>query len=124
MVASAAVMTHHPEALRRQATTEDWQQKAWEFFDTVGELRFGVQWKANGMSRVNLIAARVPEHLGDEPDEIIPPADGELPPVEAAALELVAAMAGGPSGQGQMLAHLATLLAVPGIGYLLMEPEM
>jgi len=125
MVASAAVMTHRPEGLRRQAPTEDWQARAWEFFDTVGELRFGVQWKANGMSRVNLIAARVPEHLGDEPDEILPPPAGEaLPPAEAAALDLVAAMAGGPSGQGQMLAHLATLLSVPGIGYILMEPAM
>jgi hypothetical protein len=126
MVASAAVMTHRPEALRSQVRTEDWQERAWQFFDTVGELRFGVQWKANGMSRVNLVAARTPQHLGDEPNEIVPPAEDDeaLPPVQSAAVDLVAAMAGGPSGQGQMLAHLATLLTVPGIGYLLMEPEM
>ena len=127
MVASAAVMTRQPEVLRRQQViTENWQEKAWEFFDTVGELRFGVQWKANGMSRVNLIAARVPDHLGDDPDEIVPAKEGDPPlsPAEAAALDLVAAMAGGPSGQGQMLGHLATLLSVPGIGYLLLEPEM
>jgi hypothetical protein len=125
MVASAAVMTRQPEVLRRQVVTEDWQNRAWEFFDSVGELRFGVQWKANGMSRVNLVAARLPDHLGDEPDEILPPQTGEaLPPVEAAALDLVKAMAGGPAGQGQMLGQLATLLTVPGVGYLLLEPEL
>lgn len=124
LVASAAVMAQHPDSMGKMRSA-DWQNDAWGFYDTVGELRFAVGWLANGMSRVNLVAARHPEFQGDEPSaiEVPDPADGgaELTPIEAMAVDLVSAMAGGPEGQGAMLAQLSIYLSVPGVGYLLME---
>jgi len=123
-------MAQHPDSMTKMRTA-DWQNDAWDFYDTVGELRFAVGWLANGMSRVNLVAARHPEFQGDEPSAILVPdpadvaADPEraLSPIEALAVDLVSAIAGGPDGQGAMLAQLATYLSVPGIGWVLMEAQ-
>lgn len=125
LVASAAVMARRPDSLSKMRSA-DWQNDAWGFYDTVGELRFGVGWLANGMSRVNLVAARHPEQQGDEPSAIqIPdPDDPTATPLSSEdqlAVDLVAAIAGGPAAQGQMLWHMAVYLSVPGIGWLLME---
>lgn len=139
LVASAAVLSQHPEGMRALGKTGDWQNEAWDFYDRVGELRFGVGWLANGMSRVNLVAALQPQQQGDEPsaielpdvDELLvepEPVEGEEPApllteAQRQAVELVSAIAGGPDGQGQVLAQLAIQLSIPGIGYLLLEAE-
>jgi hypothetical protein len=100
------------------ARTEAWQDDAWSFYDTNGELRFAVGWIANGVSQLNLVAARRPELLGDEPA----PVNGDSE-IEADARTFVAEIAGGPDGQTEMLARLATLLTVPGVGWLLIESD-
>lgn len=101
----------------------EWQERAWRYFDDVGELRFGVSWTANALSRVNLVAARPPESVGDEPT----PVDMNDPETSAAlrrATELVEVIAGGASGQGQLLYEFGQHLGVAGFGWLVAEPEL
>lgn len=100
-----------------------WQERAWEYFDTVGEFRFGVSWQANALSRVNLVAAKPPAAVGDEPTAI--DADNkETTPAQRRAAELVQAIAGGASGQGQLLNEFGQHLGVAGFGWLVAEPRL
>jgi hypothetical protein len=87
---------------------EPWQAEAWEFYLTrVGELRFGVDFLANSMSRVRLVPA-VMDATMDEPE-----------PVDSGpAVDLLAEFAGGVDGQAQLLATLAVHLTVPGESWL------
>lgn len=115
MVASAALMTG---ANRSKAKIEGfgWQDEAWALYDAVGELRSAVSWKANALSRINLIAAAPPASQGDEPTPIDP---ATATPAQRRAVELVEQIAGGIAGQGQMLAAMTRLLEVPGVSYVL-----
>ena len=103
----------------RLSSAETWQEDAWRYFDEVGELRFAIGWVSNGLSRVNLVAATRPVQLGDEPAALR--GEDELSSIDQQAIELVSTIAGGPDGQSQLLARLAVLLSVPGIGWLLIE---
>ena len=131
MVAAAQVMTSPNATLKRAiGKPQEWQREAWGYYDEIGELRFGVGWLANGMSRINLIPARTPQSPGDEPGPIAVPdpddPNDETPPptpVEARAVELVELMAGGAIGQGQMLAEFGKELVVAGLAWLVAEPD-
>jgi hypothetical protein len=103
-------------------SAKGWQHDAWEYYDLIGELRFGVSWLSNAMSRVNLAAAMPPTVAGDEP-VIIDPDDPRATAAQRRAHEIVAQIADGPAGQGQLLANFGIHLSVAGIGYLLAEPE-
>lgn len=102
---------------------QGWQNDAWLYYDRIGELRFGTQWIANAMSRVNLVAAMPPLGPGDEPTPIDYD-DPRATPVQKRAIEIVGAMANGATGQGQMLASFGTHLTVAGIGWLVVEPDL
>ena len=123
LVAAAEVITS--SSLKRpipnQGRMLDWQERAWDYYDRVGEFRFGVSWASNALSRVNLTAARPPQQVGDEPTGLAYD-DDELTAAERRALELVGMIAGGASGQGQLLAEFGEHLAVAGFGWLVAEP--
>lgn len=104
-----------PDRSKARMDAKEWQALAWTFYDEVGELRFGVNWLANAMSRVNLIAATPPATQGDEPT----PIDLETNPGMRRQVELVEQIAGGVAGQGQLMAGAAKQLTVPGLGYIL-----
>ena len=119
-------MAQRPKGLAKTIRNEQWQDEAWDHYDNNGELRFGVGWVANGLSRVNLVGAHQPRQQGDEPSAIREPDEDDkdavpLTPQEQQVTALVAAIAGGSGGQAQLLAQLATLLSVPGIGWVLIE---
>lgn len=116
MVASAAVMTGTSKSGAKIATA-DWQNKAWQMYDEVGELRFATSWISNALSRVNMVAAAAPASQGDEPSPIDLTAETGVTAVMKRAVELTGEIAGGPAGQGQMLGACAKLLTVPGVGY-------
>lgn len=109
-------MTSRPTPMRR-TKAEAWWDDAWAFYDTNGELRFAVGWIASGVSQLNLVAARRPALLGDDPA----PLGGDATGIDADAIQLVGDIAGGPDGQSQMMARLATLLTVAGLGWVLIE---
>jgi len=87
-------------APRNLQEAKRWQEEAWSLYDEIGEMWFGVNWVANSMSQVRLIAA-VPSPSGPETVE-----DGLV-------AELVAGFAGGVTQQMQVLQraglHLATV---------------
>jgi len=125
LVAAAKVMTSPDVRLRKASigTPEKWQDDAWRFYDEVGELRFGVQWIANALSRVNLVAAMQPLASGDEPTTIDWD-DERATPLQMRAVEIVDTIAGSSSGQGQMLAQFGTHLSVSGLCWLVIEPDL
>ena len=80
-----------PTASRNAAgRTEGWQAQAWNYWETVGELRYVATWIGNVLSRARLVAAkrvgRMLEPLNDGP-----------------AVEAMDALYGGPQGQSEML---------------------
>lgn len=124
LVAAAELMVAPNRALKGQISkTEAWQADAWNFYDTVGELRFGVSWIANAMSRVNLVAAAPPSMAGDEPTPISPEIEG-FTAGQYRAAEIVQTISGGSAGQGQMLGAFGIHLSVTGIGWLVAEPDL
>jgi hypothetical protein len=55
VVASAAQLTSKNMVRPKSTGTGgDWQNEAWYFYDTVGEYRFGINWKAQALSRCDL----------------------------------------------------------------------
>lgn len=124
LVAAAQVMTAPNVNLRRAGfhRPTGWQADAWDYYDSIGELRFAAAWISNAMSRVNLIAAAGPAAPGDEPTPI-DPANPEFTPVQRRAAELVATIAGGVSTQGQILASFGTHLTIAGLCWLVIEPD-
>lgn len=113
MSVTKSSVTHH----------KGWQNDAWDYYDTIGELRFGISWISNAMSRVNLVAARPPRAAGDEP-MFIDLEDEGITEAERRAAEIVNMIADGASGQGQMLASFGIHLSVAGIAYLVVEPPL
>jgi len=129
LTAAAEVLTGASRTKGATVTNESWQTEAWRMYDAVGELRFGVGWLANALSRVNLIAAAPPDSAGDEPTPIDPTeADENGNPVwtpgQIRAVELTGMVAGGISGQGQMLGAFGTYLSLVGVAYLVAEPSL
>ncbi len=105
--AAAPVITPQSTLLRN---TESWQEEVWRYYDSVGEYNFAVTWLSAMLSRVRLYAA-----------EIVPGQDEPVRLNSGPAVDIMNRLAGGVSGQTQMMASLSTQLAVPGEGYLVGE---
>jgi hypothetical protein len=88
----------------------EWQREVWDFYDSLGEYRQGVQWKANMLSRVRLIAARRK-----------PGSEDPAPITSGRAADIVAELAGGVGGQAQLMSDFSTYFDVPGECYLIGE---
>lgn len=83
--------------------TKGWQQEAWTYYDTVGELRYVCEWLSNALSQCRLVPSEV-DQFGD------PTGSTDNDTVN----RVVADIAGGPAGQADLLGKLATHLTVPG----------
>jgi len=108
-VASAALITR--DRVRPVSQTADWQNDAWELWDAVPELRFGIGWIANACSRARLYVgsidpegSAVPVPVDDQDDERL--------------LQPYYELFGGQLGQGEMLRRLATHLNLVGETYI------
>lgn len=88
----------------------DWQNEAWYFYDTCGEFRFGINWKAQALSRCTLII----EEKTDEGWERL--ADRSAPEWQA-----LDQLFGGEAGQSQALRTFGLHIGVPGETYLVGE---
>lgn len=86
---------------------DDWQAEAWDMYRQVGELSAVCRWMGSSASRVTLFAAEVDETTGR----------AETPTAQPDAVQLVQDMAGGASGQSDMLRQAAVLLTVVGEFY-------
>ena len=116
-----------PGAARRGSPIKvpEWQSTLWRHYDgdSGGEFRFGVTWVGNGLSRINLVAARLPESPGDEPQPISLDDEG-LTQAERDAYDFVNAIGGSPVGQSQLLHAFGQHMSIAGIGYLVAEPNL
>ena len=94
-----------PTASRNMAgRAEGWQTQAWNYWETVGELRYVATWLGNVMSRARLTAARREGRM------LVPQATGP-------AAEAMEALYGGPQGQAEMLQQIGVHLTVAGEAY-------
>lgn len=83
---------------------EGWQGDAWNYWETIGELRYPSTWIGNVMSRARLVAAR------RQGNEIVPVESGP-------AAEAMDEFCGGVQGQADALQKLGTHLTVAGEAY-------
>lgn len=127
LVAAAQIMVSPNPEVRRSSVGSGkalgWQHDAWDYYDNIGELRFGVSWIANAMSRVNLGAAMPPEAGGSEP-VLLDPEDPTLTPTQRRAIEIIGMIADGEAGQGLLLQSFGIHLSVAGIGWMVVEPDL
>lgn len=91
-------------------TDEGWKTRAWDAYDSVGELRYIATWTGNALSRVRLYAADV--SAAGQPSSLAT----DTPDVA----QIVASIAGGPTGQAEMLNRLGVHLTVVGESWLAM----
>ena len=110
------------EARRQRALRQGWQLEAWAYRDSIGELRYAVNFLANCMARMKVYPAAYAEGETDEPV----PLSVEM----GAPAELVAAceQAMKDLGNGKMaiaglLHSLSTNISVPGEGFLLGQED-
>lgn len=95
----------------RKGVDQAWQERAWQYYDTVPEVRFASRWVANAMSGARLFAGRRAQ------DGTIEPApDGHR------ATQLVTGIAGGPEGQAELLRGFGSHLVVAGEGWIVIRP--
>lgn len=104
VTASAAVIP--PRRMHDPEYTSE-QDQLWDYYQRLEEFSAAVNWKANAISRVRLIAA-----------EFLPGGDEPIPITEGPIAELVSEFAGGIGGQSQILGETAIHLNVPGEGWL------
>lgn len=105
--AAAPVASPRSELVR---TPDTWQEEAWQYYQDLGEFRYATEWEARILSRVRFHAAKLE-----------PGADEPVRQDAGTAVDLMTAFAGGPAGQASVMENLATQLAVPGEGYLIVE---
>lgn len=86
---------------------EGWQNQAWNYWETTGELRYVAQWTGNVLSRANLVPAK---REGRMLVPIMRPTDP--------ATEAMEALYGGPQGQAQMLQLFGVHTTVAGEVYI------
>lgn len=108
LTAAAAPTTSPRSELIR--TPDAWQEEAWNFYNDLGEFRYAVEWEARILSRVRFYAAKLE-----------PGADEPVRQTAGTAVDLMTQFAGGPAGQAAIAENLATQLAVPGEGYVIVE---
>lgn len=96
----------------KASSASGWQAEAWRMYQSTPEVSYAANWIANAMSGATLFAGRRNED-----------GDIEVAPPDSRAAELVAAIAGGPDGQSEMLAAFGRHLTVAGEGWIVVVPE-
>lgn len=100
LTAAARRLTGRPDITKiSRSAGRGWQHEAWQFYDTIGEYRYGVDWKASMLSRATLYLARDDKRVVDD---------------DTMASAYLAAFYGGEQVVGQMLREVGTHLEVAG----------
>jgi len=133
LVASAQLMQGWGDPLIQKRA---WQREGWDFYHAMGEFWYGVTWKANALSRVRLVAAKLSPG-GDEPEILRDDLAGDpgedaandaasqptskITDQDRAVVRIVEQFGGGIGGQAAIMKALATQLSVPGEGFVVGE---
>lgn len=108
MLASATRLTgatsSKPKNKTKQVKSEEWQRRAWEWFDEIPEYRMAVTWMGSMLSK----------------GVLFPTKDGQ-PTTDEHAVKAMQLLFGGEQGQAEMLRGLAIQFTVAGEAYLIGE---
>lgn len=112
---NAVVASARPVLPQKKLTFQydSWQSQAWDYYDRIGEFESAVNWKANSVSRVRLVAAEL-SGIGEEPV----PLDSDHPAAQA-----MERFAGGTGGQAQLMREITIHDSVVGEGWLVGEAD-
>lgn len=106
------------EMLARARNGNEWQSEAWEYYDSIGEIKYAFTLVANVMSRVRLYAARV-----DDPAEPPTPIDVNTDNTDEKRVALaLSRLSGSFGGQPGMMRDSALNLCVTGEFNLVQTP--
>lgn len=102
------------KATKAGGKSQEWQAEAWDMLGLVGELSFAMSWKVALLSRFRLVASDLDPETGK------PTGSTE----DEAAKAIVRQIAGGATGQAQLIARCCPLLMLPGEGWMaVIHPE-
>jgi hypothetical protein len=104
-------VSNYEEATLLQLSRQSWTERAWSYYENVGEVRYAANFVANSLSRLRLIAAKTPPATSDawEPLEVS----------TGAVAEAVGRLQDPRGGQRGLLRSLGLNLFVPGEAFLL-----
>lgn len=122
IIGSSQVL-HSPEGsvdtnVKRSRPDEDWQSTAWQYYEAVPQVWFGVNYVANALRRVRLVPARV-SHDGSAP-QILEPGDEGF----TTANDVLNTIRDDDGGHGDIIHDMAVQLSVPGEGVLVSYREL
>ena len=106
---------------RRQSASGAWQTEAWEYYDSIGEIKYAFNLVASVVSRIRLYAAAI-DNQNEAPTPIneVEKIDGKLAAASQRALDRLSSAYGGQPG---LLKDAALNLQVTGECYLVQIPE-
>jgi hypothetical protein len=106
---------------RRQSASSSWQTEAWEYYDSIGEIKYAFNLVASVVSRIRLYIAVV-----DDPSEAptsVDKSNAVDPQLAAAAKRALSRLDSAYGGQSGLLKDCALNLQVTGECYLVQVPE-
>ncbi len=106
---------------RRQSASTSWQSEAWEYYDSIGEIKYAFNLVASVVSRIRLYAAAI-QNPSEAPAPIdsVSKVDDRLAAAAQRALDRLSSAYGGQPG---LLKDAALNLQVTGECYLVQIPE-
>ena len=106
---------------RRQSASTAWQSEAWEYYDSIGEIKYAFNLVASVVSRIRLYAAAISNpNEAPSPIEDVEKVDDRLAAAAQRALDRLSSAYGGQPG---LLKDAALNLQVTGECYLVQIPE-
>lgn len=106
---------------RRQSASTSWQSEAWEYYDSIGEVKYAFNLVASVVSRIRLYAAAIQNPSeAPAPIDAVSKVDGRLAAAAQRALDRLSSAYGGQPG---LLKDAALNLQVTGECYLVQIPE-
>lgn len=106
---------------RRQSASTAWQGEAWEYYDSIGEIKYAFNLVASVVSRIRLYAAAINNpHEAPAPIDDVEQVDYHLAQAAQRALDRLSSAYGGQPG---LLKDAALNLQVTGECYLVQIPE-
>lgn len=106
---------------RRNSASTSWQSEAWEYYDSIGEVKYAFNLVASVVSRIRLYAAAINNQ--DEAPAPIDDVDKVDPRLAAAAQRALDRLSSAFGGQAGLLKDAALNLQVTGECYLVQLPE-
>ena len=121
--AFAVNLNDEQSGIKNRAIRQGWQSQGWDYRDSVGELRYAVEYLANGASRMRLFPAAYPAAGETDNPQPLADMDGVPPELVELATDAIAELGQGRLDLSRHMANLSSNLTVAGEGWLLGQPD-